>query len=243
MMNDACCELTIPGVLRAAINLGNIFLVTGKDEHGAPTGVAPDVATLLAQHLGTRIQLIPYPFPGEIADAMPDDPWDVALIGNEAERAEHIAFSPAYVEIEATYMLPASSPFGCFAEVDQPGVRIAIPNRAAYDLYLSRTLKHAQLHRAPGLPKALALFRDQQMDALAGLAPALRRSLPKVPGARVLPGHFTTIQQAIGTKHRNAGLQIAIATFIDKIIADGTVSALLRKYGVADDLAVPGTKG
>lgn len=231
-------DLTRPGVLRAGINLGNILLVTGESETGDPVGVAPSLAGLLADHLGLSVELVPFPSPGAVADALADDAWDICLIAEEPERARTIAFVDAYVEIEATYLVPAGSALRTLESVDAPGVRIAISERSAYDLYLSRTLQHATLMRAPGLKAAFDLFRDEALEALAGLRPALVDNAAELPGSAVLDGRYTSVRQAVGTKPGSTALQAAIAAYLTAAKADGTIAGLLERFGVAGKLTV-----
>ena len=131
MIQDALSELTDPSTLRVGINLGNILLVTGTSPTGDPEGVAPDLAAAIAERLGVAVTYVTFATPGEVADAVERDKWDIGLIAVEPKRAESIAFCDAYVEIEATYLVPANSPFQSIEEVDQPGVRIAVSDRAA----------------------------------------------------------------------------------------------------------------
>ena len=140
-------ELAPTGVLRAGINLSNFLLVTGKSEAGDPVGVAPDVAGEIAKRLGVPVKYVTFKSPGELADAADASAWDIGLIGAEPQRAEKIAFSPAYVEIEATYLVPAGSPLKSIADVDKAGVRIAVTGRATYGLWLDRNIKNAELVR------------------------------------------------------------------------------------------------
>src|SRR5215472_15857579 len=150
MPQEVVSELAPTGVLRAAINMANFLLVTGRSAAGEPEGVAPDLARAIAERLGVPVAYVPYARPGELADAAGSGVWDVGLIGAEPQRAEKIAFSPAYVEIEATYLVPAGSRLQAIAEVDRPGVRIAVTARSAYDLWLARNIKEAQVVRSEG---------------------------------------------------------------------------------------------
>ena len=194
----AIADLAPNGVLRAAINLSNPLLVTGKAANGDPQGVSPDMAKAIAEKLGVRLQYVTYASPGELADGMAKGEWDIGLIAVEPARAETICFSPAYVEIEATYLVPENSRFQKIEDVDSKGTRIAISARSAYDLYLTRTLKHAELIRAQGLSVAAKMYGEEKLDALAGLRPALLDDAKIYPGSRILPGQFTAVQQAIG---------------------------------------------
>ncbi|MDA0241338.1 MAG: transporter substrate-binding domain-containing protein [Proteobacteria bacterium] len=147
-------------------------------------------------------------------------------------------FTAAYVEIEATYLVPAGSPFKTVEEVDSEGTRIAVSARAAYDLYLTRSLKHAELVRGEGLPGAVELMKAERLDALAGLRPALLADMDSVPGSRVLDGSYTTVQQAAGTKRSNAAGAVYLKTFIEDAKASGLVQRLIDKHGVTGKLSV-----
>lgn len=241
MTHDALSELTVPGTLRVGINLGNILLVTGTSSTGDPEGVAPDVAAAVAESLGVATSFVTFDTPGEVADAVERDEWDIGLIAVDPTRAEKIAFCDAYVEIEATYLVPENSPLHSIEDVDKPGVRIAVSARAAYDLYLARTLKHAELHRAKGLSGAFELFVTEKLDALAGLAPALKGNAENLPGSRVLDGCYTSVRQAVGTKPENAALKAFIEQFIAEAKESGLIAELIEKHGVKGKLQVAST--
>jgi polar amino acid transport system substrate-binding protein len=220
------------GVLRAGINLSNFLLVTGRDEHGSPEGVAPDMARAVAERLGVPLRLVPFASPGLLADACGTDAWDIGLIGAEPQRAETIAFTAAYTEIEATFLVPPGSPIGAIAEVDRPGVRIASTARAAYDLWLDRNIRQATLLRADSLDGAFALFREKGLEALAGLRPKLIADAASMPGARILDGQFSAVQQAIGTARKNAAGAAFLRGFVEEAKASGLVARLIAKHGV-----------
>lgn len=238
MSSDIVSELAPSGTLRAGINLANILLVTGSTAAGEPTGVAPGMARAIADRLGVPVSYVTFGSPGEVADAVAADAWDIALIAAEPTRAESIAFSDAYVEIEATYLVPAGSPIQSIEEIDRAGVRIAVSDRSAYDLYLTRSLEHATLHRAKGLAGAFALFADNGLDALAGLRPALKENAEAMPGARVLDRCYTTVQQAVGTKPQNLAAAAFLQDFVAEAKASGLITHLLERHGVEAKLRV-----
>lgn len=231
-------DLDNAATLRAGINLGNILLVTGNAPNGDPQGVSPDMAAALAAQLGVAVDYRSYASPGEVADAAARDEWDVALIAEDPERAEVIDFADAYVEIVATYLVPADSTLQAIDEVDRPGVRVAVSERSAYDLFLSRHLKHAELHRAKGLAAAFELFKREDLDALAGLLPALKGNAAELPGARVLDGSFTSVRQAMATRPGKTALNQFVRGFITGARDTGLVSALIDKHGVSGKLQV-----
>lgn len=240
MSQDFISELGESGTLRAGINMSNPLLVTGRTDAGEPDGVAPDMARAVADRLGVALRLVPFASPGEVADAVAANGWDIAFIGAEPSRAETIAFSPAYLEIEATYLVPAGSPINSVAEADRPGVRIAVSERSAYDLYLERTLTHAELCRAQGLAGAFDLFVSEKLDALAGLRPALNANAEDLPGARVLDGRYTTVQQAIGTRPENIATAEFLGSFVSEAKKSGLVARLITRHGVEGRLQVAG---
>ncbi|HUN39698.1 MAG TPA: ABC transporter substrate-binding protein [Acetobacteraceae bacterium] len=238
MSSSVVSELAPHGVLRAAINMSNFLLVTGRSPSGDPAGVSPDMAAAIAERLGVPVKYVPYPKPGELADAAGTDAWDIGLIGAEPARAEKIAFTPAYVEIEATYLVPASSALQSIAEVDRPGIRIAVTARSAYDLWLERNIKQATLVRSDPQNSALDLFLRDKLEAMAGLRPGLLGDVQKVPGARILDGQFTAVQQAIGTQRRNAAGAAFLREFVEDAKRSGLVARLIEKHGVAGRLSV-----
>jgi polar amino acid transport system substrate-binding protein len=232
MSPEIIAELAPAGVLRAGINLSNFLLVTGKNPAGDPEGVAPDMAREVAARLGVPVKYVTFKSPGELADQAGKGVWDIGLIGAEPQRAEMIEFSPAYVEIEATYLVPAGSRLRTIADVDAAGVRIAVAGRSAYGLWLDRNIKHAQLVRTDSLASATEQFVTGGLDALAGLRPGLLADLDKLPGARIIDGKFSSVQQAIGTARKNAAGATYLHDFVEEAKASGLVARLIERHKV-----------
>ena len=225
-------ELAPTGALRVGLNMSN-FLLTAKDPAtGEIRGVAADLGRELGERLGVRVELVPFPNPGALADAAKSGAWDVGFLGAEPQRANEIDFTAAYVEIEATYLVPPGSKLKAIAEVDRQGIRIAVPEKSAYELYLTRTLKSAQLVRVKGPDNAFKTLVEDKLDALAGLRPRLVTDQEKLPGSRVLDGNFTAVQQAAGTpKGRPAGARY-LREFIEDVKASGFVAKTIEKNNV-----------
>ena len=241
MSQQVKAELAPTGVLRAGLNLANFLLITGKDAAGEPSGVAPDMAAEIARRLGVPVKYVPYKTPGELADAAETGAWDIGLIGAEPQRAEKIVFTPAYVEIEATYLVPAGSPLKSLADIDKPGVRIAVTGRSAYGLWLDRNIKHATLVKTGTLDSAFERFVSDELDALAGLKPRLLSDVEKLPGARILDGRFTAVQQAIGTERKNTAAAAYLRAFVEEVKASGFVQRLIDTHKVRGlSVAPPG---
>lgn len=232
MSDKARAELAPTGVLRAGINLSNFLLVTGRSDGGDPVGVAPDMAREIAGSLGVPVRYVPFKSPGELADQAGQGVWDIGLIGAEPQRAQAIAFTAAYVEIEATYMVPAGSPIRSVAEVDRPGVRIAVSARSAYGLWLENNIRKATLVPVSGLEGAFRKFIDDRLDVLAGLRPGLLKDVEKAPGLTILEGRFTAVQQAVGTARPNLEGARYLAAFVETAKRSGLVARLIERHGV-----------
>jgi polar amino acid transport system substrate-binding protein len=232
MSAEIIAELAPTGVLRAAINLSNFLLVTGKSPSGDPEGVSPDMAREVARRLGVEVKYLTFKSPGELADAAADGVWDIGLIGAEPQRAEMIAFTAAYCEIEASYLVPAGSHLERIEDVDAEGVRVAVTGRAAYGLWLDRNIKHATLVRSDTLDSAYEQFVRDKLEALAGLRPRLISDLAKLPGARIIDGKFMAVQQAIGTPRKNEAAPAFLRSFVEEAKASGLVARLIDKHKV-----------
>jgi polar amino acid transport system substrate-binding protein len=232
MDRQIVAELAPKGVLRVAINMGNFLLVTGKTAAGDPAGVAPDMAAEIARRLGVPVAYVQFERPSKLADAAGTDAWDIGLIGAEPQRAAKIAFTPAYCEIEATYLVPADSPIAAVAEVDRPGVRITVRRGAAYDLWLERNIKQATVLRSDSADGPFDQFVAENLEAYASLKPALLKDREKLPGSKILPGNFMTVQQAIGTEKKNTAGAAFLAAFVAEAKTSGLVAQLIEKHHV-----------
>jgi polar amino acid transport system substrate-binding protein len=232
MTDKVKAQLAPTGVLRAGINLSNFLLVTGRMPNGDPDGVSPDMARAIAEKLGVPVKLVPYKTPGELGDAVGTNQWDIGNIGAEPQRAEKIAFTAAYCEIEATYMVPAGSPIKSLADVDKKGVKIVTSARSAYGLWLENNIRNAELIQVQGLDGAFNKFRDDRIDVLAGLRPGLLKDIEKMPGARILDGKFSAVQQAVGTAKGNMEAAAWLSGFVEEAKRSGLVGRLIETHRV-----------
>lgn len=230
MSPEIRAELAPTGVLRAGVNLSNFLLVTSKAENGDPVGVSPDMAKAIADKLGVPLKLVPFKSPGELADQAGKDVWDIGLIGAEPQRAETIAFTAAYAEIKSTYLVPAGSPIKTMADVDRPGVRIAVTGRAAYGLWLQRNIKQAKLVSTDTIDGAYEVFVKDKLEVLAGLETRLLEDQAKLPGSRILDGQFTAVQQAVGTAKKNLAAAKFLAAFVEDAKRSGLVASFIAKH-------------
>jgi polar amino acid transport system substrate-binding protein len=239
MDRQVVAELAPTGVLRAGINMSNFLLVTGKTPSGDPQGVAPDMAAEIARRLGVPVRYVQFERPSKLADAAGTDTWDIGLIGAEPARAEKITFTPAYCEIEATYLVQPNSPYQNVADVDRPGARITVRRGAAYDLWLTANIKHATILRSDSADGPFNQFVAEKLDAYAALRPQLLEDVKKLPGSRILPGNFTSVQQAIGTEKKNTAGAAFLREFVAEAKKSGLVARLIEKHHVKGLSAAP----
>ena len=229
---EVVAQLAPTGTLRAGTNLSNFLLVTGRTADGDPVGVSPDMAAEIARRLGVPVKYVTYEHPGPLADDAEAGKWDIGLIGAEPQRAEKISFTAAYCEIASTYLVPPGSALQTIADVDKPGIRIANYGRGAYGLWLERNIKHATLVNATSIDDSWDKFVSEKCDALSGLKPRLLSDVERMPGARILDGQYSAVQQAIGTQKRNAAAAQWLAAFVEEAKKSGFVASLIEKHKV-----------
>lgn len=225
-------QLAPDGSLRAGINARNELLVSSLTEDGVPHGVAPDVAAEVASTLGVGVRWVVYESPAALADAVSDQAWDIGLLGAEPARAGSIAFTPAYAEIPATYLVRADSALHTVSDVDRPGVRISVAARTAYELWLTRSIRHAELVRSPTSAAAYDLFLAGEADALAGLTARLTDDLARTAGARLLDESFTSVQQAIGTPRSRNQAAGFLSDLVGTLVSSGFVASSIARHRV-----------
>jgi polar amino acid transport system substrate-binding protein len=225
-------ELAPTGKLRAGMNLSNTLFTTKNPATGELQGVSVDVMRELASRLGVPVDFVVHETPGDVADAVEKGTWDVAILAIEQARAQKIAFSPAMTEIEASYVVHTDSALRSAAQVDAPGIRISVPDKAGYELYLTRTLRSATLLRSRGTPASISLFNERRADVLAGLKPALLASMGNIPDARFLEGRFMTVNHGIGTPRERRAAAAYLKAFVEEMNASGFVARSIERNGV-----------
>ena len=227
------------GTLRAAINYGNPVLAQKDPATGAPRGISPEIARELGRRLGVAVAFVTFDAAGKVFEALARDAWDVAFLAVDPKRATEIEFTSPYVIIEGSYMVPADSPLRAIDDVDREGVRIAVGNGSAYELYLSRTIKHAQIVRAPTGNEAIAMFERDKLEAAAGVKSPLLRYAQARPDLRVMDGRFMVIEQAVGIPKARAAAGPYLQATIEELKASGFVADGLARSGQHDARVAP----
>jgi polar amino acid transport system substrate-binding protein len=233
---DIVKDLAPSGSLRVAINLGNMVLAQKNEATGEPQGITVDLAHELGRRLGVPVEFACFDAAGKVFDSLKTGALDVVFLAIEPVRAAEIGFTAPYVIIEGVYMVPRDSALKTVADVDREGVRIGVNKGSAYDLFLTRTLKQAQLVRGDD---GIGLFIKTGLEAAAGVKQPLMAFAKTNPNVRVMEGRFMEIQQAMGTpKARTAGARY-LRAFVEEMKASGFVAEALKRSHQNDATVAP----
>ncbi|NEX64777.1 ABC transporter substrate-binding protein [Noviherbaspirillum galbum] len=230
------------GKLRASINLGNPILANA-DASGRPAGVSVDLAAEFARVLGVELELVVVDAAGKSVDVVVSEQADIGFFAIDPARGEQIAFTEPYVLIEGYYLVKQDSPLRSNDEVDVASNRVMVGKGSAYDLYLTRTLKHASILRSPTSPAVVDTFLEQGAEVAAGVKQQLEADAQRIGGLRLLNERFMVIRQAMGTpKSRGAEAAAFLAQFVERMKAEGFVATALSRHGIRGASVAPAAK-
>ena len=227
------------GILRAGINMSNFLLVTGKKADGSPDGVSPDLVKQIALDLKVNYELIPFDRPGELADAVNDDIWDIGNIAYEPERANTISFTNPYVLIDANFLIRKNSELKTNKDIDKTGVSIVVAERSAYDLWLTDNLTNATIIRVSSIQESHDVFNSNKVDVLAGLKPKLLDEVSFNNSCMIINEPFTFVKQSVGFKKGETEVIDFLNNLILKYLKSGVINNLLKKHNVQKKLSLP----
>ena len=235
----ALADLAPSGTLRAAINFDNTILASKDAATGEPGGISVELARELARRVAVPVAFVPYHAAAKVVEGL--GAWDICFLAIDPKRAEKVAFTHPYVVIEGAYLVPEASAIRGNDEVDREGIRVAVSTGSAYDLYLSRNVKHATLVRTTTAKDVVPMFVAQKLEVAAGVRPMLEADVKSIPGLRMLPGRFMAINQAMGTpRGRDAGARY-LSDFVEEMKASGFVAAAIaRNRAMGATVAPPG---
>lgn len=221
------------GTLRASINLGNPVLANLDAKTGEAVGVSVDLSRELARRLGVPLQLVVVKSAGNSVENIEQDKADIGFFAIDPKRAQEISFTRPYVLIEGFYAVRQDSPVTSNEQVDRAGTTVAVGRGSAYDLFLTRELKHATLVRVPTSPAVVQAFIDQKLDVAAGVKQQLEHDAQKAGGLRILGQRFMVIRQAMGVPTRRGAQAAAyLSSFVEEMKASGFVAASLARQGI-----------
>lgn len=228
-------DLAPTGVLRASINLGNPVLAQGTPDE--PSGVTVELAREVAARLALPVRFICLDAARESYAAMAEGHADLCFPAVDPDREKDVAFSTPYVHIEGVYAAPVNSAFVSADDVDRDGVRIGVKKGSAYDLYLSRTLRHATVVRGD---EGVDVYHAESLDVAAGIRQPLTAHVSQRAELRLLEPAFMTIRQAMGTtKERCPKTTQFLSELVTELVASGFIAEALRHSGQDPTLTAP----
>ena len=228
------------GKLRASINLGNPILANKNPQSGEPYGVSIDLANALARKLGLEIELLVFDSAGKSVEAVTQEKADFGFFAIDPLRGERILFTAPYVLIEGAYLVKENSSIQSNHEVDAPGNRLVVGKGSAYDLFLTREIKSAEIVRAPTSPLVVSSFLEGGYEVAAGVRQQLEADALKTSGLRLLPGRFMVIQQAMGLpKLRVEAAARLLSEFVEEMKKSGFVADALERHGIQGASVAP----
>ena len=239
MIDDIIKKIAPTGVLRVGVNMSNFLLVNSKDKLGVIDGVSPGIGKKLAKELNISFEIVQFANPGLLADAVDNNEWDIGNIASEKERGKTIDFSDPYVNIDANFLFREEDNFKNNDDIDQSGIKIAVFERSAYDLWLTENFKKAELIRVNSIEESHNLFKENKVNILAGLKPKLIDEMKKNNNYEMIQSPFTYIKQSIGIKKGNPKVLDFINKFISNKIKEGYIKSLLQQHNVQDKLSIP----
>jgi polar amino acid transport system substrate-binding protein len=231
---------TPKGVLRASINTGNPILAKRDEATGDPRGVSIDLAHAFGKRLRVEVELVVFDGAAKSVEAVSSERADIGFFAIDPLRGAQIAFTAAYVHIEGSYLVRGESPLKANEEVDRPGCRVVVGKGSAYDLYLTRELKSAEIVRAPTSQAVVQTFLDEKLDVAAGVKQQLEADSRRHAALRLLPGRFMVIEQAMGLpKSRGPAAADAWRAFVEEMKANGFVAQALARHGIQGARVAP----
>ena len=238
----AIAELAPNGTLRAVINLGNPVLAAKDEKTGEPRGVSVDLARELARRIDVPLELLTVGAAAQSVEALKSRTCDVGFVAIDPVRGADLDYTAAYVQIEGVYLVRQDSPIGRNVDVDREGVRVVVGAGSAYDLYLTRELKHAQIVRVNRSSSVVDTMLAEHLDVAAGVRQQLEADAKRVGGVRLLEGRFMVINQAMALPKGRPAAARYLVSFVEDAKASGFVAAALKRHGVEGATVAPAAK-
>lgn len=236
---DVIAAFTPTGKLRASINLGNPILAN-RGVDGVPVGVSIDLAREFGRWLNVEVELAVFDSAGKSVEAVTAENADIGFFAVDPLRGAGIAFTAPYVLIEGAYLVRDESNIRNNAQVDNANISVTVGKGSAYDLYLTRELKAAQIVRAPTSPAVVDTFLAQGLDVAAGVRQQLESDAARLQGLRLLPGRFMVIQQAMGLpKGRGEEAAKTLRAFVEAMKTRGMVANALARHAIDGATVAP----
>ena len=230
-------SLAPTGILRVGINLGNQVVAGSSDKtEPQPKGISIDIAREIGKRVELPIELIPFKSAGETVEALKLGQLDLIFVAIDPVRGADIMYTPAYIQIEGSYLVRSSSPITRNEQVDSVESAIVVGKGSAYDLFLSREIRAASLVRAANSQSVVDDFMSGKGNVAAGVRQQLENDAKRYTDLRILPGRFMVINQAIGIPKSNKDAEknsAYLGVLIQELKASGFIAQAMQRHGIA----------
>jgi polar amino acid transport system substrate-binding protein len=235
-------DLVRSGKLRLGVGLSAVG-ATKDPATGELRGVAVDLGRSLAERLGVAFVPVEYPSPPKVLDGIETGAWDVGVFAIDRSRLDRVAFTPPYLEVDTTYLVPAGSSIRKVTDADQAGVRIAVLRNSVELIFLRGLIQRAQLRVEATTPDGFDLLRAGTVDALASSRPTLLQLSTRLAGSRVLEDRFGAVEVGMAVPKGQTGLHSYVSEFIENAKASGVVQRAIERAGMRGAQVAPATAG
>jgi polar amino acid transport system substrate-binding protein len=232
-------DLVQAGKLRAGIGVVAPHWAVKDPTTGELRGMAVDVGRALATHLGIAFVPVEYAGPPLVLGGLKTGEWDVGFLSVDPARANLVEFSIPYMEIDATYVLPAGSAIQRIADADRPNLRIAVTRNSAEWNVLKDQVKQAKPEIVETVNDGFELLRAGNADALAIPRPTALLVSGRLPGSRVLDDRFFTALGAMAVPKGQSAHLAYFSEFIEQAKASGLIQQAIERNNVRGVRALP----
>jgi polar amino acid transport system substrate-binding protein len=234
-------ELAPQGRIRVAMIGANPVLVTKKPD-GTLAGVSMDLGSFIAAKLGAQLVPVVYADPNTYSQSFGKGEWDIAIGPKRTSDAAVVDFSPDFMLVDNIYIEAPGKDFADAAQVDRPGVKIGVALDGAPDKFLTGAVRSATIVRLPGqVSDAVEALRDGKADAYGSNGEFVYAIAAKLPGAKIVPGAFTTVHMAVLVpKGRSVAAVDRLSEIVKAAIAAGIPQQAIERQQLKGVRPTPG---
>jgi polar amino acid transport system substrate-binding protein len=234
-------ELAPHGELRVAMIGVNPVLVK-RNPDGTLSGISMDLGTFIAGKLHVRLVPVVYASPETYTHSFGRGEWDIAIGPRRPADADKVDFSPEFMLVDNIYVEAPGRNFANGFQVDEPGIKVGVARDGAPDKFLTKALKSAKIVRLPGqVSDGVDALRNGKIDVYGSNGEFVYAIIAKLPGAKVVPGAFTTVHMAILLpKGRSPEARSALFESVKEAIASGLVIRTIEQEKLKGVRPAPG---
>jgi ABC-type amino acid transport substrate-binding protein len=200
-------------------------------------GVDIDLSAALAQDMKVTLQYVESSFP-KLIDDLTTDRCDIAMhaVAVLPARAEKLKFSQPYLQSDIYGITTRTSRIKAFADIDQPGVQVAVQAGTFMEPVMAGALKQARLVVVKPPQTREQELEAGRVDVFMTDYPYSRRLLDNADWARLVSPvqSFHQLPYAYAVKPGDDAWLRRVDDFVAAIKRDGRLEAAARRNGLAE---------